>query len=129
MTAARSLEAVTATVLIVDDHPVFRSDAKELLRAAGYDVIGEAEDAAGAISETRRLAPDVVLLDIQLPDGDGFSVAAEIAQTENAPQVVLISSREAADYGSRIRETVAAGFIHKPDLSRARLEELVGAPS
>jgi len=125
---ARNLEPMTVTVLIVDDHPVFRSDAKELLEAAGYHVVGEAENAAGAIAETRRLAPDVVLLDIQLPDRDGFAVAAEIASPPGAPRIVLISSREEIDYGSRIRETVVAGFIHKPDLSRARLEELVGAP-
>ena len=126
--AERTVERIAVSILIVDDHEMFRTDARALLEAAGYRVIGEAGDAADAVTETRRLAPDVVLLDVQLPDGDGFAVAAELATQAGAPRIVLISSREAIDYGSRLRDTVAVGFIHKPDLSRALLEELVGAP-
>jgi len=118
-----------ASVLIVDDHAVFRSRARALLEAAGYDVVGEAADAVGAIAATQRLDPDVVLLDVQLPDRDGFSVAAEIGARSDAPAIVLISSREAADYGDRLGRARARGFIHKPDLSRATLEALVGAPA
>ena len=121
-----TLDRVTTRVLIVDDHPDFRADARELLDAAGYDVVGEAEDGASAIAAAQRLAPDVILLDVQLPDRDGFSVAAELAASGNAARIVLISSREAADYGTRIEHPSVAGFIHKPELSRARLAELVG---
>jgi DNA-binding NarL/FixJ family response regulator len=120
---------MAASVLIVDDHEVFRSRARKLLELAGYDVVGEACDATGAIAETRRLKPDVVLLDIQLPDTDGFSVLSDLVSSPTAPRVVLISSREASDYGSRLEDTAAAGFIHKPDLSRTSFEQLVGAPS
>jgi DNA-binding NarL/FixJ family response regulator len=108
-------------VLLVDDHSVFRTRARMLLEAAGYDVVGEAGDAAGAVYESHRLEPDVVLLDVQLPDGDGFTVADELSRTEHPPRVVLISSREASDYGSRLAHARAEGFIFKPDLSRASL--------
>ena len=117
------------TVLIVDDHAVFRADARALLEAAGYTVVGEAEDGARGVVAANALNPDVVLLDVQLPDRDGFAVARQLAAQPRAPRVVLISSRRLEDYGSRLRETVAAGFIYKPELSRARLEELVGPPS
>jgi DNA-binding NarL/FixJ family response regulator len=113
-------------VLIVDDHSEFRADARALLEAAGYDVVGEATDAAGAIAATRQLRPDVLLLDVQLPDRDGFAVAEEVSGRPGGPRVVLISSREAIDYGSRLETANVSGFICKPDLSRARLEELVG---
>lgn len=69
----------------------------------------------------------MVLLDVQIPDADGFSVLAELNAEPYPPQVVLTSSREAADYGTRLEEADATGFIHKPDLSRARFEQLVGA--
>jgi DNA-binding NarL/FixJ family response regulator len=119
---------VPTSVLIVDDHDEFRARVRELLLAAGYRVVGEAADAAGAVAQTRALQPDVLVLDVQLPDGDGFSVAAELDRARDAPLIVLISSREAADYGSRIAESAAVGFIHKPELTRARVAELVGLP-
>jgi DNA-binding NarL/FixJ family response regulator len=119
---------VATSVLIVDDHAIFRTRARKLLELAGYNIVGEAADAAEAISATRRLKPDVVLLDVQLPDADGFSIVAELNSGADAPAVVLTSTREAADYGSRLDETAATGFIHKQDLSRATFERLVGSP-
>lgn len=115
-------------VLIVDDHAGLRARARALTKAAGYDVVGEAGTAAAAITEARRLAPDAILLDVQLPGRDGFAVAAEICAQPEAPSVVLISSRRAADYGSQLNQTRASGFIHKPDLSRSTLGALLGAP-
>lgn len=116
-------------VLVVDDHREFRAEARALLELAGYDVVGEAEDCAGAIAETGRLRPDVVLLDIQLPDGDGFGVAEELGAAPQRPLIVLISSREASDYGNRVAAADVTGFICKSDLSTATLSELVGAGS
>lgn len=113
-------------VLIVDDHDVFRSRARALLESGGYDVVGEAQDGAGAITQAWRLAPDVVLLDVQLPDRDGFAVAAALGAASRPPSVVLTSSREAADYGSRLCGARALGFIHKAELSRSRLDALLG---
>jgi DNA-binding NarL/FixJ family response regulator len=113
-------------VLIVDDHSGFRAGARALLEAAGYEVVGEAEDGAGAITAVDALNPDVVLLDVQLPDLDGIAVASRLASPPDGPHVVLISTREASDYEGRLEQAQVDGFIHKPELSRARLEALVG---
>ncbi len=115
-------------ILIVDDHAGFRSQARALLEAGGYEVVGEAVDAAGAVKCVHDLHPDVVLLDIQLPDGDGFQVAAEVNGNADAPQIVFVSSREAADYGTKLEKSSHAGFIHKPELSPDLLAKLVGEP-
>jgi DNA-binding NarL/FixJ family response regulator len=112
-------------VLIVDDHPVFRSIARRLLRTGGYDVVGEAEDGTSALAATRRLRPDLVLLDIQLPDVDGCQVAQWLSAEVDPPTVVLISSREAADYGARIERCGARGFLSKADLTHATLEAIL----
>jgi DNA-binding NarL/FixJ family response regulator len=111
-------------VLIVDDHEPFRAVARHLLEAAGYLIAGEAADAAQALEAVAAGAPDAVLLDIQLPDSDGFSVATALAAA-GGPVVVLISSREAADYGRRIEACGARGFISKSKLSAAAFAALV----
>ena len=113
------------TVLIVDDHAEFRASASELLEAEGFDVIGAAGDATRAIELALRLRPQVVLLDVQLPDRDGFAVAAQLAQGAQPPHVVLISSREAAAYGRRVVDAPVRGFIAKRDLTGAALASLV----
>lgn len=106
------------TVLVVDDHDGFRNLAKKLLDGTGYLVVGEAATAAQAVNEARRLLPDVVLLDIGLPDRDGFSTASEILEaTPTRPIVLLISSRDASDYGPRVRECGARAFIAKANLT------------
>jgi DNA-binding NarL/FixJ family response regulator len=117
---------VARTVLIVDDHETFRSAARELLAAAGFAVVGEAGDGAQALAEARRLAPDIVLLDVQLPGLDGFAVADRLAAREPSPAVVLISSRDAITYGDRVRRASVIGFLAKRELSGAALARLVG---
>ncbi len=112
-------------VLIVDDHPVFRSLARRLLRSGGYDVVGEAADGTSALEAARLVRPDLVLLDVQLPDVDGCEVAQWLSAESNPPAVVLISSREAADYGARIETCGARGFLSKADLSQASLEAVL----
>jgi CheY-like chemotaxis protein len=94
-------QEVRPTVLIVDDHEAFRESASALLGAEGFAVVGEAADGGAAIAACERLRPDVVLLDIQLPDVDGFTVAERLAAVREPPTVVLISSREAEAYGPR----------------------------
>jgi DNA-binding NarL/FixJ family response regulator len=108
------------TVLIVDDHPSFRATARALLESEGWHVVGEAEDAASAISAARALHPDVVLLDVQLPDGDGFEVCESLVR-DSSPRVVLVSSRDRADYGDCVECSGAVGFIAKAELSGAAL--------
>jgi DNA-binding NarL/FixJ family response regulator len=105
------------TMLIVDDHAGFRRQARTLFARGGYAVVGEAEDMTSGVRAAAKLRPEVVLLDVQLPDGDGFEAARRILAAEAPPAVVLISSRDAADYGGRIRESGARGFISKADLS------------
>jgi DNA-binding NarL/FixJ family response regulator len=118
--------SVRTTVLIVDDHEDFRRSAAALLSAEGFDVVGVAANGDGAVEAVARLRPQVVLLDIQLPDVDGFAVAERLARTANPPRVVLISSREAAAYGARVRTARALGFLAKRELSGAALAALVG---
>lgn len=113
------------TVLIVDDHPAFRSLAMALLESEGFEVVGEAENGAAAIAAAKVLRPAVVLLDIQLPDLDGFEVAERLAGLPAAPAVVLISTRMATAYGARLETTAARGFIPKTSLSGAALAALV----
>jgi DNA-binding NarL/FixJ family response regulator len=117
---------VRPTVLIVDDHAAFRASARALLQAEGFDVVGEAADGAGAVEAVAVLRPEIVLLDIQLPDVDGLAVAEQLAAGEDAPAVVLISSRDAAAYGPRLIEARARGFLPKSGLSGEALAALVG---
>jgi CheY-like chemotaxis protein len=112
------------TVLIVDDHAGFRGFARRLLEAGGYTVVGEADDGATALAAVEELRPELVLLDVMLPDTDGFTVAELLAGHGNEPVVVLTSSREAADFGRRLEQTSAYGFIHKDELSGAALARL-----
>jgi DNA-binding NarL/FixJ family response regulator len=119
-------DVVETTALIVDDHQSFRRFAKRLLEAAGYAVVGEAEDGASAIAAVRTLQPDLVLLDVLLPDMTGFAVAKELADQPERPLVVLTSSRSASDLGSLVRSEDAKGFISKRDLTAAALAALVG---
>jgi CheY-like chemotaxis protein len=113
------------TVLIVDDHEAFRESASALLEAEGFAVVGQAADGRAAIEESARLQPQVVLLDIRLPDLDGFAVAERLTTLPDPPCVVLISSRDAAAYGPRIPASPATGFITKRDLTGRALAALV----
>ncbi|TMK68674.1 MAG: response regulator transcription factor [Actinobacteria bacterium] len=113
-------------VLIVDDHPSFRASARKLLESEGYEVVGEAADGAEALAAVEELHPDVVLLDIQLPDLDGCEVAARLAENEDPPRVILTSSRDAGDYGACIDKCGARGFVPKAELSGAVLTTLLG---
>lgn len=108
-------------MLIVDDHPSFRTLARTVLQTEGFQVIGEAVDGASAIAEARRLHPEVVLLDAQLPDMDGFTVAAELTSGGNGPAVVVTSSRDGSDFGPLVAESGALGFVPKAELSAAAL--------
>jgi DNA-binding NarL/FixJ family response regulator len=114
------------TVLIVDDHPSFRATARMLLQAEGFDVIGEAEDGTSALAAAAELRPDLVLLDVQLPDMDGFEVAARLTERDGGPAVVLVSSRDGSDFGPLVGTSGARGFIPKAELSGSRIAALLG---
>jgi DNA-binding NarL/FixJ family response regulator len=116
---------MSRTVLVVDDHPGFRSRARLLLEAEGYEVVGEAADGAAALVEATRLRPEVVLLDVQLPDLDGFDVAARLTVDADGPAVVLTSSRDWSDSAELIARSGARGFVPKDRLSGAALGALL----
>src|SRR5918992_3103483 len=105
------------TLLVVDDHAGFRASARKLLEAEGFEVIGEAGDAESGIECARRLRPDVVLLDVQLPDLDGVHASERIAALNGRSAVVLTSSCDLVDLGSGVAESPARGFIPKSELS------------
>ena len=112
------------SVLIVDDHPSFRANARALLEAEGLEVVGEVEDGATALREVERLRPQVVLLDVQLPDLDGFEVASRLSQN-GGPRVILVSSHDVHDFGRLVALSGAAGFIPKAELSGKAIADLL----
>jgi DNA-binding NarL/FixJ family response regulator len=116
------------TILIIDDNVGFRAQARALLTAAGFSVIGEAGDGSSGLDAARMLRPDLVLLDIGLPDVDGFEVARVLAVAGPPPFVVLTSSREASEYGPRLTSSRVLGFIPKDELSGAAIRALVPRP-
>jgi DNA-binding NarL/FixJ family response regulator len=112
-------------VLVIDDHPSFRRFATKLLEAGGFDVVGEAEDGRAGLAAAGRLQPDVVLLDVLLPDTSGFAVAEALADGEPAPVVVLVSSRGALDVAPGLERSRAHGFIPKRELTAAAFAAVV----
>jgi DNA-binding NarL/FixJ family response regulator len=116
---------MATSVLIVDDHPSFRASARMLLEADGFQVIGEAEDGMSALERVEALRPDVVLLDVQLPDINGFEVAARLTANGRSPAIVLTSSRDVEDLGFLAGRDGVRGFIPKSELSGAALEALL----
>jgi CheY-like chemotaxis protein len=115
---------VATTVLIVDDHAPFRDSARRLLESEGFKVVGEAENGVAALRVAKDVHPDVVLLDIQLPDFDGFEVADRLRKLERAPIVILTSSRE--DYRALIATSAARAFVRKDELSGEALASALG---
>ena len=115
------------TILIVDDHAGFRHQARAILEADGFVVIGEADDGAAGLAAARTLRPDLVLVDIGLPDIEGFDVARELAADNPQPLVVLTSSRDASAFGPRLTTEGVLGFIPKDELSGPTLRAMLDA--
>lgn len=112
------------TILIVDDDPRFRTQAGELLEADGFVVVGEAVDGATGLAAAQALRPDFALIDIGLPDVEGFDVARDLATVGPPPLVILTSSRDARAYGRRLTEVECLGFIPKERISGAAIRAL-----
>jgi two-component system nitrate/nitrite response regulator NarL len=120
----RDNQAMSGRILIVDDHAGFRASARRMLEAAGFEVIGEADDGAAAIDAARELAPDLILLDVQLPDSSGIELAGRLSAS-GGPLVILTSSRPADQLGLDLTAGGALGFVPKDELSAAAITELV----
>jgi DNA-binding NarL/FixJ family response regulator len=112
-------------LLLVDDDASFRSTARALLATAGFEVLAEAATGSDALAAAEAVRPTLVLLDVQLPDIDGFEVTQRLRAQPGPPAVVLISTREAIDYGRRISDCGALGFITKSSLSAASLRAML----
>ena len=110
-------------VLVVDDHAGFRASARTLLELDGFDVVAEAADGATGLELAGRIGPDVVLLDVALPDTSGFEVAERLRGGRS--KVILISSRDPRDFGRRVRRSGAVGFLSKDRLSGAAVRALL----
>ncbi|MEO7448039.1 MAG: response regulator transcription factor [Humibacillus sp.] len=117
---------MTPTLVIIDDHAGFRAFAKALLEAEGYDIVGEASDGSSGAELVCRLVPDIVLLDVVLPDLDGFAVSEQIADRAPGCAVLLTSTRSAGSYGGRVAASPARGFVGKSELSGSVLSRLTG---
>jgi len=113
-----------ATIVIVDDDPRFRGIARRLLESEGFDVIGEAADGREALSVAGELEPDIVLLDVQLPDIDGIEVASQLTANGAGPAIVLTSTRDESDFGPQLQQSGARGFVPKGEISAERITSL-----
>jgi DNA-binding NarL/FixJ family response regulator len=118
--------AMKGSVLVVDDDPAFRRLAQRILDAFGFAVVGEADTAAAAVSAAGKLQPDAVLVDVGLPDGDGITLARELAALPWRPRVVLTSTNSEAATASEVRNSGAEAFVPKNELPGAALLELLG---
>jgi DNA-binding NarL/FixJ family response regulator len=117
---------VAHTVVIVDDHPSFRASARAILEASQFEIVAEASDGAAALAAVAEHRPDVVLLDVQLPDMTGFEICELIDEYDGTPPaIVLTSSRDLADYGELVEHSCARGFLPKAELSGEALAALV----
>jgi DNA-binding NarL/FixJ family response regulator len=112
-------------VLIVDDNGAFRAAARQLLERAGFAVVAEAETGAGGVAEAKAHSPDVAIVDVQLPDFDGFEIAERLSELDVPPRVILISSLDDVDFGALVDGSSALGFVPKAELSGSLVNALL----
>lgn len=124
---ALSTAAVNESVLIVDDHPSFREAARLALETDGFIVIGAVADGDSAVIETLRQQPDIVLLDVGLPDMTGFEAASRLRDAASSAAILLASSRERSDFGPLIVASGANGFVQKEQLSGEMIRTEIAA--
>jgi DNA-binding NarL/FixJ family response regulator len=104
-------------IVIVDDDPAFLATVRVLLEAEGFVVVGEALNGLDGVAAADELKPDIVLVDVNLPDIDGFEVVDRLADGESAPPVVLTSIRAASDFGNLIEASRARAFVAKSEIT------------
>jgi len=114
------------SVLVVDDDPEFRKLAARLLATSGLAVVGEADSVSTARAAAARLKPSAVLVDVELPDGDGVALALELSELPWRPQVVLTSVDSDVTTPDEARRAGARAFLNKADLPNAPLAQLFG---
>jgi two-component system response regulator EvgA len=114
-------------VLIIDDNSAFREAARQLLERSGFAVVAEAETGKQGVQQARMRSPDLAIVDVQLPDCDGFEVAEQLSGLSPAPLVILTSSLDGSDFGALVAGSSALGFIPKGDLSARTIEALLAS--
>ena len=119
------MQSALPTMLIVDDSEAFRVQARSMFEAEGFTVVAEADDVSSALVAWEAMRPQLVLLDVNLPDGDGFALVDLLEAGGARPLVVLTSSRDAGTYRRRLERTRALGFIVKDELSGAAVRALI----
>jgi DNA-binding NarL/FixJ family response regulator len=117
---------VKRSVLVVDDDPEFRKLARRVLDACGLTVVGEAESVEAARAAAERFEPAAVLIDVELPDGDGVTLARELVALPWRPRVVLTSIDGEIATPTEAHNAGALAFINKADLPNAPLAQLLG---
>jgi DNA-binding NarL/FixJ family response regulator len=121
---SHNFSAVQRRIVIVDDHAGFRACARRLLESEGYRVIGEAPDGQSGLSQARELGPELMLVDVCLPDIDGFELCARLGELDPAPAVLLTSSRDCAELESLAPCGCVCGVVPKDQLSGQALDDL-----
>ncbi len=116
---------MSPALLIVDDNARFRARARRTLEADGYTVVAEAEDGSSALRAARRHRPDVVLVDVGLPDMSGLTLAERLTSTPDGPAVVLTSTHDASDFADGVPRSGALGFVPKSALSGEAITALI----
>lgn len=108
------MTAVHKKIVIVDDNEVIRIALRSILRQAGFEVVGEARDGAGALDVVERQAPDLVCLDVMMPGRSGLEVLADLRERFPRIKVLMITGRSDRETVSEIVEKGAAGMVLKP---------------
>jgi len=112
-------------VLIIDDNSAFRAAARQLLERRGFVVAAEAGNGVEGLRAATEHTPDLAIVDVQLPDLDGFEVAERLRALDQAPEVILTSSLDGTDFGALVASSSALGFIPKAELSARAIEALL----
>jgi DNA-binding NarL/FixJ family response regulator len=113
-------------ILVIDDNTAFRGAVGQLLTTDTFVVVAGAATGASGVKLAEEHEPDLVIVDVQLPDTDGFDVAEQLAQLDLALQVILTSSLDSSDLGALVTESSARGFIPKAELSATTIDALLG---
>jgi DNA-binding NarL/FixJ family response regulator len=112
-------------LLIVDDNPDFCRLAQLLLEMDGYEVVGAEHDGASGLAAAEALSPEVVLLDVNLPDVSGFDLATQLTREHPSAIVLLTSTHDREDFERLALDSGAHGFISKAELTPLELDRLL----
>ena len=117
---------MTRSILVVDDDAAVRRLIVRILRSAGHVVVGEAGSVADALDRAEALRPDIALVDIGLPDGDGFSLTRQLRAKPWPMRIVIFSSDADRTNADAAERAGAVGFLPKDELASPGLERLIG---